>query len=59
MTRRHAVVVAMRMTAKGRQTSIEVEQRFAQIWTLRDDKASSVRAFSSVREALEAAGLAP
>ncbi|TMM18816.1 MAG: hypothetical protein E6F96_04970 [Actinobacteria bacterium] len=53
-----AVVVAMRMTAKGRQTSIEVEQRFAQIWTLLDDKARSVRTFSSVRQALEAAGLA-
>jgi uncharacterized protein len=54
-----AVVVAMRMTAKGRQTSIPVEQRFAQIWTLRDDRAKSVRTFASLPEALQAAGLTP
>jgi len=54
-----AVVVDMRMTAKGRQTSIPVEQRLAQIWTVRDGRAASMRAFALLREALEAAGLAP
>jgi ketosteroid isomerase-like protein len=51
------VVVAMRMTARGKQTSIPVEQRFAQIWTLRDGLATSARAYVSLREALDAAGL--
>ena len=53
-----AVVVAMRMTAKGRLTSIPVEQRFAQICTVRDGRARSVRTFASLSEALEVAGLA-
>src|SRR5438445_2497543 len=53
-----AVVVAMRMTAKGRLTSIPVEQRFAQICTVRDGRAKSVRTFAALSEALEVAGLA-
>ena len=52
-----AVVVDMRLTARGKQTSIPVEQRYAQIWTLRDGKATGVRTYVSVREALDAAGL--
>ena len=51
------VVVAMRMTARGNQTAIPVEQRFAQIWTIRDGLVASVRTFSSLPDALEAAGL--
>src|SRR5438270_11169716 len=37
-----AVVVEMRLTARGRQTSIPVEQRFAQVWTVRDSQATAV-----------------
>ena len=54
-----AVVVAMRMTAKGRQTSIPVEQRSGQIWTLRDGRAKSARTYASLPVALETAGLTP
>jgi uncharacterized protein len=52
-----SVVVAMRITAKGRRTAIAVEQRFAQVWTFRDGKATSARTYASDAEALEAAGL--
>jgi ketosteroid isomerase-like protein len=54
-----AVVVTMRLTAKGRQTSILVEQRFAQVWTVRDGKAASVTTHATLSEALTAAGLRP
>jgi uncharacterized protein len=52
-----SVVVAMRLTAQGRRTAIAVEQRFAQVWTFRDGKASRARTYGSDAEALEAAGL--
>ncbi|HWX97884.1 MAG TPA: nuclear transport factor 2 family protein [Solirubrobacteraceae bacterium] len=51
------VVVAVRVTAKGKRTGIVVEQRFTQVWTIRDGKAMSVRAYASPAEALAAAGL--
>src|SRR5437879_7288820 len=35
-----SVVVTMRVRARGRRTAIPVEQRFAQVWTLRDGKAT-------------------
>jgi ketosteroid isomerase-like protein len=52
-----SVVVAMRLTAKGRHTAIAVEQRFAQVWTFRDGKAIRARTYASEADALEAAGL--
>ena len=52
-----AVVVAMRLTAKGRHTAIAVEQRFAQVWTFRDGKATRARTYTSQVEALNAAGI--
>ena len=52
-----SVAVAARLTAKGRQTAIPVEQQFALLWTFRDRKALRVRAFASLSEALRAAGL--
>jgi ketosteroid isomerase-like protein len=51
-----AVAVTMRLTAKGRQTSIPVEQRFAQVWRLRDGRVVGVQSYVSVSEALEIAG---
>jgi ketosteroid isomerase-like protein len=51
------VVLAVRLTAKGRQTGIPVEQHFAQVWRVRDGKAKQVTTYSSLPEALEAAGL--
>jgi ketosteroid isomerase-like protein len=53
------LVVAMRMTARGKQTGIPVEQRFVQLWILRDGRALFVRAFPSLTQALAAAGLPP
>jgi ketosteroid isomerase-like protein len=52
-----SVVLAVRLTAKGRQTGILVEQRFAQVWTIRDGRAIGVRTYASTSQALEAAGL--
>jgi uncharacterized protein len=52
-----AVVVALRLTAKGRQTAIRVEQRIAQVWSVRDGRAIGVRTYTSIAEALRAAGL--
>jgi ketosteroid isomerase-like protein len=52
-----SVVVALRLTAKGRQTAIPVEQRTAAVWTLRDGMIIRVRSYASLAEALEAVGL--
>jgi len=52
----HSVVVAARLTAKGRRTAIRVEQQFAQLWRVRDGRATAVRTYVSVAEALAAAG---
>jgi ketosteroid isomerase-like protein len=51
------VVAATRITAKGRQTAIPVEQRFAGVWTICDGKAMRVRVYPSLSGALEAVGL--
>ncbi len=51
------VVVAVRITAKGRRTAIAVEQRTAGVWTFRKGKALRARVYASTSEALEAAGL--
>ena len=53
-----AVVVDVRLTAKGRETGIPVEQRFAQVWGIRDGKAMRAETYASVSDAFEAAGLA-
>ena len=52
-----SVVVVARLTARGRQTAIPVEQRIAQVWTMRDGRALRVRTYVSLSEALEAAGV--
>ncbi|MCW3069881.1 MAG: hypothetical protein JWL67_2506 [Solirubrobacterales bacterium] len=49
------VVVAVRLTARGRQTAIRVEQRTAGVWRIRDGKVIEVRAYRSPAEALSAA----
>lgn len=50
-----SVVVALRLTAKGRSTGIAVEQRLGQVWTIDDGRAIRVQNYVSYREALEAA----
>ena len=52
-----SVVVALRLSARGRSTGIPVEQNVGQVWTVRDGKALEVRSYLTYREALEAAGL--
>jgi ketosteroid isomerase-like protein len=52
-----SVVAVVRLTAKGRQTAISVEQRIAQVWTILDGKAIGLRTYPSVAEALAAVGL--
>jgi ketosteroid isomerase-like protein len=51
------VVADVRMSAKGRLTAIRVEQRFAQVWLLRDEKAFRATTYVSLPDALRAAGL--
>jgi|SRR5271167_919228 len=53
-----SVVAVVRLTAKGRQTAIPVEQQIAQVWTIRDGKGIRVQTYASLSEALEAVGLA-
>jgi ketosteroid isomerase-like protein len=53
-----AVVVDVRVTARGKQTEIPVEQRAAQLWTIRGGKVVRIRAYASLSEALETVGLA-
>jgi ketosteroid isomerase-like protein len=49
------VVVDVRLTARGRATGISVQQRLAQVWTVRDGRAMQVRNFTSFADALAAA----
>ena len=51
------LVVEMRVTAKGKQTGIPVEQRLAQTWRIRDGRALAVHTCPSLARALEVAGL--
>ncbi len=43
--------------ARGRRSGLPVEERFASVWTIRDDKVVRVQWFTQPAEALEAAGL--
>jgi uncharacterized protein len=52
-----SVVALVRITAKGRQTAISVEQRIAQVWSIRDGRAKRVQTYASLSEALQAVGL--
>jgi ketosteroid isomerase-like protein len=52
-----AVVVDARVTARGKQTAIPVEQRAAQLWTIRGGRVIRIRAYASLSDALEAVGL--
>jgi ketosteroid isomerase-like protein len=53
-----SVVVAVRLSAKGRSTGILVEQHLGQVWTVRNGKATHVRSYASYPDALTAVGLA-
>ena len=52
-----AIVVALRLTARGKETGIPVEQHVGQVWTIRDGMAIRVENFVTVSEALKSVGL--
>jgi len=54
-----AVVAIVRLAARGKQTGIPVEQRSAQVWTIRDGRALRAQTFSKLAEAFAAVGLDP
>jgi uncharacterized protein len=51
------VVTLIRQVGRGRLSGVEVEQRFAQLWTLRDGKIVRMEMYPDKGAALEAAGL--
>lgn len=51
------VVVWVHQTGRGRGSGIEIDQRFAQVWTLRDGRAVGMVMYPTFEEALEAAGI--
>jgi ketosteroid isomerase-like protein len=53
-SRGDAVLVAMRQRALGRGSGLEVEQRFFQLFTLRDGKVFRFEEYSDEADALEA-----
>lgn len=52
-----AVVVAMRVTAKGRRTAIAIEQRNGGVWRTSERKALQANIFASLADALDSVGL--
>jgi ketosteroid isomerase-like protein len=51
------VVVFFTARGRGKGSTVEVEARWAHLWTFRDGKATRVEGFTDRAEALEAAGL--
>ena len=51
------VVVAMRFTAKGRESGVAVETESAGVYTVRDGLVVELRGYETVADALEAVGL--
>ncbi len=51
------VLVMVRYTGRGESSGIEMDQRFATLFELRDGKTLTMRDYSTRAEALEAAGL--
>jgi ketosteroid isomerase-like protein len=52
-----SVVVAMSVTARGRQTAIEVVQKPVTVWTISEGQVLQIRVFASLAEGLASAGL--
>jgi uncharacterized protein len=51
------VLVMVRYTGRGESSGIEMDQKFATLYELRDGKTVTMRDYSTREEALEAAGL--
>ena len=52
-----SVVAVVRLTARGRHSGFAVEQRIAQVWTIRDGRALRAQTFRELAEACAAAGI--
>jgi ketosteroid isomerase-like protein len=52
-----SVIVALRLSARGRTTAIPVQQRSTGVWTVRDGKIIRIRAYATSAEAFKAVGL--
>ena len=50
------VVVPFRVRARGRESGVEVERRWAHVWTMREGKAVGFEVFLSKEDALAAVG---
>jgi ketosteroid isomerase-like protein len=53
------VYFPFRLSARGKETEIEAEQRAFQVWTMRDGKGLRPEVFATREAALDAAGLPP
>jgi len=51
------VLATVTMTARGRESGVELRQVLGHVWTLRDGLVVRVEAYASAAEALEAVGL--
>ncbi len=51
------VITSIRMSGRGRESGLPVEQRISVVWTMRDGRVARVRGYRDRAEALEAAGL--
>ena len=51
------VVVRVRQVGRGRSSGMSVEERIAHLWRLQDGRATELRIYSTMSQALEAAGL--
>jgi ketosteroid isomerase-like protein len=52
------VLVMVRHSGRGRTSGIDIDQRFAMVWTLRDGRATRMDMYLTRDEALDAMGLA-
>ena len=52
-----AVVVPVRISGRGRASGVELEERLAHLWVLRNGKVIRGEVYRTTEEALEAAGL--
>jgi ketosteroid isomerase-like protein len=50
------IVVWIHHTGRGKGSGIDIEQHFAQVWTLRDGRALRMEMYPTFEEALEAGG---
>ena len=53
------VIAVTRLVARSRTTGLELEQRLAMVWRLRDGRADSLRVYATREEARRSVGLEP